>query len=355
MLTFKIDRVKGTLIPVDQAAAHKQLAELQRIMAEIGDGDCEATEASMVKINEMITDDPLFLRGYAMLGELLSGNDREDEATDIYVEGCLEALQIIPKDFQGPMDMDNAEVQCFMRCHTGYIESLAFKDEYAEALKACRRQLVFDPDDMFERYREIGELAIMAEELSQAEEILQGQLQNRPTAWYSLGYLSFLKSNYPEAVLRLRKAFVVAPYVVDTITERFIDPNLFWESGPQAPSYEEDMLYAHNLGGDMWCGDSKAQAFIEWLSQTAAALRERAEMVAISETCFYREGIEAESEKAFQALWDSIDLPSSEKLAVSVKDPKSGEDIPAWEFLNRCDARRNLDEDREEEHGCGSC
>jgi len=359
MLNFQIDQGKGILIPADQNAAQEQLAALQKIMAETEDGDCDATEASMVKINEMITADPLFLRGYAILGELLFGADREDEATEIYVEGCLEALSIIPEDFQGPMDMDNAEVQCFMRCHTGYIESLMLKGEYAGALKACRRQMAFDPGDMFERYREIGELAVMADELNEAEEILLGQLQRRPTAWYSLGYLSFLKFNYPEAALRLRKAFVAAPYVVDVITARFTAPNLFWESGPQAPSYEEDMLYVHTLGGDMWCDNPKAQAFIEWLSQTSAALRERAEMVAISETCFYRDGLDAESEKAFQTLWDSINMPSSEKLMVSVKDPEGGEELPAWEFLDRCDERRRLDGGEEEEHGqgcgCGNC
>lgn len=352
MLNFQTDDGKGTLLPLDQEEARRQLAELQRIMAGADDGE---SEQAVDEIRAMIEADPLFLRGYALLGELLFTADQEEEATAVYVEGCRRALGLIPDDFSGPMDMENPEVQCFLRCHTGYVESLMLRGEFEAALKACLRQLAFDPGDMFERYREVGELAIMAERLDQAEDILLGQTGRRPTAWYSLGFLSFLKYDYAEAAVRLRRAFLAAPYVVDVITARFTSPNLFWESGPQAPEYEEDMLYVHTLGGDMWCDNPKAQAFIEWLSQTATALRERSEMVTISEACFYRGEVDEASEKAYQALWESIDAGSSQKLLAPVRNPEDGEELPPWEFLDRCDQRRRLDEEEGEEHeeGCG--
>lgn len=351
MLEFKIDQNQGIFIPTDPEAAQKQLADLQRIMAEADGGD---SEKAIEEITAMIEADPLFLRGYALLGEVLFGADREEEATEVYVHGCLRALELLPDGYQGPMDMDDAEVQCFMRCHTGYVEALMLREEYDAAYEACLRQLSFDPQDMFERFREVGELAIKADRLAEAEKILQAQLEKRPTAWYSLGYISFANFDYAEAALRLRRAFVLAPYVVDVITARFTAPNLFWENGPRAPQYDEDMLYVHTLGGDVWCDDPKAQAFIEWLSQTSAALRERAEMVGISETCFRAQDVDPESEKAFQALWESVDLASSEKLTANLKNPEDGGELPPWEYLDRHDQRRQYDGDEEEhEEGCG--
>ena len=352
MLEFKIDQNLGTFIPVDQEAAQKQLADLQRIMAEADEG---GGEQAALEIREMIKADPLFLRGYALLGEVLFSADQEDEATEVYVDGCLQALKLVPDDFKGPMDMNNAEVQCFMRCHTGYVESLMLKGEYDQALEACQRQLSFDPADMFERYREVGELAIMADRLSEAEKILTAQLDRRPTAWYSLGFISFANFDYAEAAVRLRRAFVAAPYVVDVITARFTAPNIFWESGPRAPQYDEDMLYVHTLGGHVWCANPQAQAFIEWLSQTSAAVSERAEMVAISERCVRRGSVDAESEKEMMALWESIDLASSEKLIAGLKNPDDDGELPPWEYLDRHDQRRQFDGDEEDGHdeGCG--
>lgn len=351
MLTFKINQNLGIFTPTDPEASQKQLADLQRVMAETDD---DHSEKVIEEITAMIEADPLFLRGYAMLGEALFCAGREDEATEVYVRGCRQALGLVPADYSGPMDMDDAEVQCFMRCHTGYVEDLMLKEEYDAAFEACLRQLSFDPEDMFERYREVGEMAVKAGRLSEAEKILKAQLEKRPTAWYSLGYIALANFDYAEAALRLRRAFVLAPYVADVITARFTAPNMFWEQGPSAPSYDEDMLYVHTLGGDVWCDDPKAQAFIEWLSQTSAALRERAEMVAISETCLGGQAVKAESEKAFDALWASIDLASSEKLTANLRNPDDGEEMPPWEYLDRYDSRRQFDDDEEEaEDGCG--
>lgn len=355
MLKFEINRGLGSFSPADQDQAQRQLAELKRIM-DLSDRGEESQAVEEIKA--MIQADPLFIRGYALLGELLFSQDREEEATEVYVAGCRQVLDIIPPNFQGPLDMENAEVQCFLRCHTGFVEDLTLRGEYAQALEATRRQLGFDPDDMFERFREVGELAIKAGHPDEAESLLSQQLEKRPTAWYSLGYLSFSRGDFAQAALRLRRAFVLAPYVADIVTARFTDPNVFWECGPQAPRYEEDLLYVHTLGGDLWCDDSEARAFIEWLSQTSTAMRERAEMAAVSEACFRAGRIDAAAEKTFQSLWETIDQASSELLIAPVRNPDDDGDMTPWEYLDLHGQNQQFDDDGEEHGegcGCGRC
>lgn len=354
MLTFKIEQGLGLFVPADQAEADRQAEELNRILAEADSEDIN-TKKIINETKAMTEKNPLFLRGYALLAEIFLNLGQEDEAAQACVNGCKEALKIIPGDFSGPMDTNNPEVQCFLRCHTGYVESLMGEEKYAQALEAVKRQLIFDPEDNFERRRELGELAIMAGRLDEAESCLLERIHEYPTAWYSLAFLAFKKGEYALAAASLRRGLLMAPYAGDFLTARFTSSNIFWNSGPNAPSYQEELLYLHTLGGEMWSGDEKAQAFLEWLSQSSVALRERSEMAALAEGCLAKGEVDQTAADTFQALLDSIDEKSSIPLTAKIKDPLTGDLIEPWELLVRHQKRsENEGESFEEGCGCGS-
>jgi len=356
-LIFDVRNGLGVFVPKNSDEALKQQQRLRDIVAEEVE-DEKALKKMIKAVKAMVDKDPLFLRGYAVMGELLGnlGDDEADmEASEVYVKGCRAALKIMPEDFQAPLDLENSEVQCFLRCHAGYVEALVAKGDYPAALEASYRQLAFDPEDQFERRRELAELCIMAGKLKEAEPILTAQLEERSTAWYSLAYLAFLAGDYKAAVTRLRRGFVLAPYAVDYLTGRLTAPNLFWEQGPRAPEPHDDLMYVEMLGGDMWSENQEAHEFMEWLSQTSLAMRERAAMVEISEKSFGRETGEADAEKAFQALWDGLDDTSSAGLLNEICDPESGERLLPWRLL-ALDRARSRDYDGEEpgeDCGCG--
>lgn len=348
-MTFQIDQGLGTFVPTDEDAANRQLEQLRQAVMAIAD-DPGAFKKSARTVKNLLSKDLQFLRAYAMLAEMYIDLDEEKEATAIHIKGCQAGLKIIPEDFNGPLDMENADVQCFMRCHAGYVEALVAKNDYQSALEASYRQMVFDPDDIFGRAAELGELAIMAGEAEEAAKILAEQTENRPTAWYSLGYLAFLSGDLPLAVSRLRKAFLLAPYAVSFLTGRLTAPNLFWEQGPRPPVFHDELYFVEMLGGEMWTLNEGARDFMEWLSQTGLVLTEKASLVKLSEKCLAAGGVTDEIETEFQTLWNSINEDSSRELVQPIEDPASGEMAPPWELLAAY--HEQLADDDDSEDGC---
>lgn len=338
-LTFTINDGLGIFLPTDEASHAKQLKKVRELVST-DDGE-EIRASKVIKgIKRMLVKDPFFIRGWALLGEILDEEGEEDEALQVHVEGYSNALKILPEDFAGPLNTENTEVQCFLRCHTRYIESLVRKEDYAAALAASRRQLELDPDDMYERELELGELAIMAGEEQEAESILFDQVEYRPTAYYSLGHIAFGRGDYALAASYLRRAFILAPYTVAILTGRPMPPNLFWECGPEAPDFEGDMSYMEMMGGDLWGSDEAAHGFLYWLSQTSIVLKEQAAFVGLSEKCFagtppddLADDFDSEVEAEFEAIMAGIDPESSAALVVEVEDPDGDTKLWPWELL----------------------
>ncbi len=354
-LIFQVRHGLGVFVPTDEEAAGQKLAQLRDIAASLDEGGANPKKAIRA-IKSMISKDPLFLRGYAVLAGIHDESDDEEESSALYVKGCREALKLMPEGFSGPLDAENSDVQCFLRCHAGYVEALVAKGDYRAALEASRRQLAFDPEDLFERRRELGELAIAADQLEEAGVILREQLSVRPTAHYSLAYLAFIRGDLPLAADHLRRAFILAPYAMFFLTGRLTAPNPFWEAGPEAPDYREDLLFVEMLGGDLWTHNEAAHGFLEWLCQTAAVLRELAAMVTISEKCFYASGddcerVYKEAEAEFQKLMQGVEEKSSAALLAKVTDPQSGEEMAPWELLAR--TYREMADEAGEECGPG--
>ena len=357
MLTFKMNEEGlGTLFPADPAAYEEKLEALRGIVSEVED-HLETPEKAIEAVGQMVAADPFFVQGAAILGEMLNSTERDEEAEELYVKSCLAILKIMPKDFAGPMDVVNNDVQCFLRCHTGYVDALTAKGEYAEALKAALKQLAFDPEDLFARRLDLGELYIRNEDWDQAEKELQEQSEERPTAWYSLGYLYFVRGDYPRAAAHLRRGFLRSPYVVDFLTARLTAPNIFWDAAPMIGDYQEDMSYLEMLGGDLWSENREAHDFIEWLSQTSPALMDRARLVALAEGCFDRSIPTKEAEKTYAELWNALTPEAAEKMTGLVSDPQTGAEVYPWSLLNiyheQMYQEGDFDEDDDDDCGCG--
>ena len=353
MLTFKIENGLGVFVPADQDEADRQEEKLRDLVIAVGSGDTELEQAAN-QVRDMIKADELFLKGYPLLAEMVGGDD-DEQAEQVYLDGYKAALKIIPADFHGPLDAENADVQCFLRCHTGYVESLTVKGRYKEAIEAVRRQLVFDPSDMFERERELGEMHVMDGQYDEARRILEEQAKNRPTALYSLAYLDFMAENFSRAAARLRQAFILAPYTVDFITGRMTSPNLFWQAGPRAPEYQDELMYVEGLGGEIWTVDNEGLAFIEWLSQTSAALADRATMAAISEKSFLAGEAGTQEADEFMALWEKAG-DASVALVKMVKNPETGDLVHPWELLAEYHEKLNEENglfEEDDDCGCG--
>ncbi|MDR2947205.1 MAG: hypothetical protein LBV79_10740 [Candidatus Adiutrix sp.] len=340
-------------MPTDQKEADRQNEQLRALVVGVGNGDVELEKAE-ADVRAMIQKDAQFLEGYTLLAEIVGGED-DEKAEKVYLDGYQAALKVMPKDFNGPLDAENTVVQCFLRCHTGFVESLAAKGQYKEAIAAARRQLMLDPGDLFERERELGEMHIMDGQYDEARRILEEQAKSRATALYSLAYIDFLAEKYAEAAARLRQAFLLAPYAADFITGRMTSPNLFWQAGPRAPQFQDELMYVETLGGEIWTADNEARAFMEWLSQTSAAMGDRAAMAAISEKSFAQGEAGAKEADEFMALWNKAGV-AADALVQEVKNPESGEKMRPWELLavyHDQMSEENGFYEEEEEDGCG--
>lgn len=329
-MKFEMDGDLGRFVPTDPQAANERLDKLRRIMDEAA--DTGSLTESIETVSALLAEDPGFLRGHAMLAELCLDEGLDEQADQAHAAGCQAGLELIPKDFQGPLDMENPDVQCFIRCHAGQVKQLAEAGAYAEALEAAYRQLTFDPDDLCGQLEELGELAIAAGQEKEAAQILAEQTDDRPCAWYGLAYLSFKSGDFTGAITRLRRAFLLAPYAAVFMAGGQAQPNPFWEQGPQSPRFEEEFFYAETLGGELWQQDEPAMAFFHWLAGSSQVLSERAAAVVISEKCLAAGGVDAKSQRAFEALYNAISDKSSADLAAELDDPVSGDRLSPWEL-----------------------
>ncbi len=173
---------------------------------------------------------------------------------------------------------------------------------------------------------------LLAGEFEEAARILEADVESRPVAGYSLAYLAFLREDFAASVALLRRAFVLAPYTVDFLTGRVPSPNVFWEGGPHAIDFHENVAYLKQAGGEIWSKSQEAVTFMEWLSQTSLALGERAKMAAVSEKCMAAENGEEmkEAEAEWDALLKSITEESGAKLLEKMDDPDDGEEMLPW-------------------------
>ncbi len=363
MLTFQLnEQGVGFFAPADEAKGNLQIEKIRKIVTDMGEGIISPRKGEKA-LEAMIAKDPYFLRGYALLAELYADSERENGeelAAELYIKGYEKAMTILPPDFSGPLDMETVTVQCFMRCCIGYFVSLLEKDDYEGALEAVQRLLLFDPEDTFNCGREVADLLIMAGRTKEATELLQAECQERHTAYYSLAYVAFVEEDYPRAALELRRACLLAPYTVMALSGGFMLPNIFWEDGPEPPSYSENMQFTELLGGQLWNSNEDAYAFLQWLSQSSLVFKERAEFLALSEKCFEAElddyeKVLDESISDFSELWKTIDLESSTKLVSKTKEMEDGQELYPWQVLAwHRDYIMSEENDDDDENGCCS-
>lgn len=359
-LTFKINEGLGIFLPTDVSYHEKQMKKLRGIVESGADKDM--SPGKVVKgIKRLLDKDPLCLAGSAVLGEILEESGKEEQAYEVYTDGYRAALKLIPEDFAGPLDSDNNEVQCFLRCQARYVESLLRKGEYTEALTVTERLLELDSEDAYDREIELGELALLAGQTEKAETILFEQVEFRPIAYYSLSHLAFNRGEYTLAVSYLRRAFILAPYAASFLSGQPMPPNPFWECGPEAPDYQEELSYVETLGGDLWLNDHTVHIFLCWLSQTAVVLKEKAALVALSEKCFIQsaeeedEAFDNEVEAEFEAIMAGIDEESSAALANEVEDPEDEVKMRPWELLSLHQQRFSEAEEDYDSCDCEEC
>ncbi|MDR1921556.1 MAG: hypothetical protein LBS31_07430 [Candidatus Adiutrix sp.] len=351
MLIFTLNKSgKGEFQPDNEAEFNKLDEELKRIIADLNNGETTLKKA-LKAVRPHLKKEPLFLRAQVLAGELHAALEDDKAAETCHANGLKAAQKIMPEDFNGPLETNNIDAQCYLRCHTGYVDALAGRGEYRKALEATRRQMTMDPGDMFERRGKWGELLILAGETEEARIFLEKNIKTYPEAHYSLGYLALTEGRYASAAALLRRAFVAAPYAGDFLCGCPTAPNIFWEQGPQPPDYDKSISYVELLGGRMWAGNDEALPFLEWLSQTSVVLGDRARAVALSERALKAENA-VELKKIgdeLQALMESITEESSRAMVELVNDPDDAEALFPWRLLDK----KREDEDDEPECGCG--
>ena len=360
-LEFKVTDGCGTLVPTNDSAYTKQVDQLSKLIEELNTEP--KIEEAIKEVEKILSKDPLFVRGWDLLGELFEESGDEDQALQAYLKGYQAVSKILPADFNGPMDIANEEVQCFLRFHNAYLDSLLAGKNYTGALVALQRQLAMDLHDMFELKGNLGELNILAGNLDVAEDILSQQAEANPAAYFSLGYAAFKRQKYAQAVTYLRKAFIMAPYVGMFLSGQPAIPNIFWDNGPKAPSYTNDIHYVGMLGGELWSDDELEHAFIYWVSQTSLILMEKATMVGLAEQCYGKpsDAVTKDITAKIEALLAGITDETSAVLVGELMDPVTDEKTTPWQiFLNhhhRLAAEEYEGEEccGEEDCGCGSC
>ncbi|MGL4208714.1 MAG: tetratricopeptide repeat protein [Candidatus Adiutrix sp.] len=355
VFTFKTnEQGLGSFSPTNEAELTKLNDQLTDIIDTLDTAD--SPHDAIDSIMALIEKEPKLFQAYAIVGELYTSIEDDQAAFECFTQGYKVGEELIPADYNQPLDAKgDINVQCFLRCSTGYIDSLVSDGEYEKALEVTRRQLVLDEDDIFERGRELSECLILAGQIGEATKRLKQEVETRPEAWYSLAFIAFDKKEYAQAAAYVRHAFVASPYTGDFLRGCLTTANPIWESGPSTFTTEGAMFYTELLGGEVWGTNPEAALFLEWLGQTSTVMADRAQAVTISEKYFKGED-KAALKAAWQKLLEGISPESSQSLVADMCDPNDNETMAPWKLLAKYkENQHGCDDGCDDGCGCGTC
>jgi tetratricopeptide (TPR) repeat protein len=253
----------------------------------------------------------------------------QDEATEVYERAYKQALAHIPKGFKGQIIWGEIDNRSFLRLAHGTLLGLMHRREGEAAMALAKQMLAWCPMDNIGVRFLLGDIALLKGDHKAAmKEYLKGA-PNSPAHWYQAALIAFREGDYVPACTYLRRGIAANPYIAEGLTGRTVlTEHLYWHaSNVIGPEWAINYL---ELAGGNWTPEEID--FMDWVFNSSAVLKERAELMVQHEGLTYERDAEKRDPFALKSTWfiDRITDTLSKKMVRKVKN-RYGVEIWPWD------------------------
>lgn len=283
---------------------------------------------------ELLKKNPDNLEYQNFVGCKLWDAELRELAAEQWEAAYLQASALIPKDFKGEISWYETDNRSFLRCCYGHVLGLMQGGKGRGALAVARKLLRWNPDDNQGVRFLIGDLQMMAGQVDAALKTFLKTAGHNPVLWYSAALAAFRKEEFVDACTYLRRGIAGNPYIAEGVTGRtLLDNHLYWHS---SNIHDTDFAVDYLNSPHATWSDEETD-FVDWVFNSSAVLKERAERMVLHETLTYV-GTESslsittrgEASMALHALRENIDGEVSKVMVRQVRN-RWGDLIWPWD------------------------
>jgi hypothetical protein len=255
------------------------------------------------------------------------------ESDDVYEEAYKRAIKFIPKGFRGQIKWAYPGNRPFLRIAHGYLLTLMAARDERKAKALANKLLRWSPEDELGVRLLVNDINLISGDYVSTLPNYLALTGEAPVNWYRAALCALRVSNYVDACTYLRKGIAGNVYVAEGLTGRFpldehVSGNNSDLNGPRAAS--EYLASPTNL----WTYEETD--FVDWVFNSPDVLRERADLMAISEALVF------ENDTATRADWGAradafvkgIDDRVSRKMVRKVTT-RAGKEVWPWARARR--------------------
>ena len=202
--------------------------------------------------------------------------EMRDESTDVREKAYQQATALIPPGFKGQISWGEVDNRSFLRIAHGYLLGLMHRGNGKAAKALAKKLLAWCPADNLGLRMLLGDISLMTGDTQSAMKSYLKEATDSPAHWYQAGQIAYREGDFVSACTYVRRGIAANPYIAEGLTGRTrITEHLYWHaSNRNGPEWATDYLRAPVC-------DWSAQEidFVDWVFNSSAVLRERANLM----------------------------------------------------------------------------
>jgi tetratricopeptide (TPR) repeat protein len=253
-----------------------------------------------------------------------------DEATDVWANAYRQATALIPAGFKGQINWFEIDNRSFLRIAHGYLLGLMHRSAGKAAKALSKKLLAWCPGDNLGVRMLMGDISMMTGDTKSAIKSYLKEAADSPAHWYQAGQIAFREGDFVSACTYMRRGIAANPYIAEGLTGRTkINEHLYWHASTRnGPEWATDYLSAPVCN---WT--PQEIDFVDWVFNSSAVLRERANLMDQHEGLTYEHDAVRRQPFALRSTYFVNELSDDmSKAMVKKVQNRYGVEIWPWEL-----------------------
>ena len=274
----------GTIVQVGRfSRTWDEEEELDQLLDSLESGRTTNKKALLQSQKLLVTyPDNLEIRNF--LGNRFWELEMRDEAAEMWEKTYKQALAVIPKGFKGQIRWAEIDNRSFLRVTKGHLLGLMHRGDGKAAMTVAKKLLAWCPVDDLGVRMLLGDISLMMGNRKSALKNFLKEADSSPAHWYQAGQIAFHDGDFVSACTYVRRGVAANPYIAEGLTGRSaLNEHLYWHaSNRYGPEWASNFL---NGPANNWAPEEID--FVDWVFNSAAVLRERANLMDLHEGLTY--------------------------------------------------------------------
>ncbi|MDI1245183.1 MAG: helix-turn-helix transcriptional regulator [Rhodoferax sp.] len=274
----------------------EQEEELDQLLDELDTGQINDKKA-LLRAQKLRAKYPGNLEIQNFTANRMWALEMRDEATEVWKQAYQQGAALIPKRYKGQITWGHVDNRSFLRIAHGYLLGLLHQRDGKAAQVVAAKLLAWCPMDNLGVRMLMGDIALLQGDTKAAMKRYLAESHESPAHWYQAGQIAFRDGGYVLACTCIRRGIAANPYIAEGLTGRTqLKEHLYWHSSSKnGPEWAADYLNAPVCD---WTQEELD--FVDWVFNSAAVLKERAELMALHEGLTYERDPVKRQEFGFQ-------------------------------------------------------